>query len=80
MITTRFITNRDFIDEVLSQCIELEGRSKGSIPINYITVSLIWWDHFNSANGEDFGKKRGRNYLGARSRLSNLNYLIIKVI
>jgi Acetyltransferase (GNAT) domain len=76
MIQIHFITKQDMAEDVLPRCVELIRRNSGTLPINYIIAALTWWANFNTNENENFGKKRGRNYLGARSWLSHLYFLI----
>ncbi len=76
MIKTRILTDRKEIERVIPWCVELAHNSGCTFPFNYMHISLLWWDHFNSKDGVAFSKKRGTNFLGAQSHLDKL-YLLI---
>lgn len=76
MITVRVFSDRSEIDEILPRCIQLARESGSTLPSQYLSVPLLWWDTFNNSDGTDFNKKRGTNFLGARSRLKDLRLLV----
>lgn len=64
----------DFL-EGLREC----ARSAGSrLPFCQPDLTLAWWKNFSSTDGEPFGARRGRNFIGARSWLKGCRYLVAK--
>ncbi|MDQ3000590.1 MAG: GNAT family N-acetyltransferase [Fibrobacterota bacterium] len=52
-------------------------QSAGSTFIfNRPEVPLLWWKHFQGRDGSDFGVKRGRNFLGVKTRLEEILFVV----
>jgi hypothetical protein len=41
-------------------------------------LPMLWWTHFNNVDGTLFSKKRGKNFFGVQSKLTNLYLLTLK--
>lgn len=76
MITTRILTDLDEINSLLPACQALALRSGCFLPFQQLTLPWLWWKHFNTTAEIDFGHKRGRNFLGARTWVEKF-YLVI---
>ena len=76
MLKTRILTDRNEIDEVMPRCIELARKTAAVLPFHYMHLPFLWWDNFHSSNGSFFGEKRGKNFLGAQSRLDAIHLFI----
>lgn len=76
MITTRILTDLDQINSLLPACQALALRSGCFLPFQQLTLPWLWWKHFNTTAEIDFGHKRGRNFLGARTWVEKF-YLVI---
>ncbi|HNY66026.1 MAG TPA: GNAT family N-acetyltransferase [Deltaproteobacteria bacterium] len=72
MVTVETITGREEIERYVPLCRELACESGCHLPFQGLRHPLVWWDHFNNADGTDFKSKRGTNFLGVRSRLEKL--------
>ncbi len=69
---------RDVTEHVLHQLIALSDNAGCTLPFHCPEVPVTWWKHFNSANGEPFAQRRGRNFLGARCWLENFQYIVAR--
>lgn len=77
MLTAKVLSDRSEIDELLPQCIHLAREAGCTLPSQYLHVPLLWWDAFSSNDGTEFNRKRGTNFLGARSWLKDLRLLVV---
>ncbi len=76
MTTVRVLSDRAEIDGILPRCIQLARESGSDLPFQYLHLPVLWWDTFNNDDGTDFNRKRGTNFLGARSWLKDLRLLV----
>jgi len=70
MIHVRVCTERSEIDGMVPECARLAEHAGCTLPFQYLHMPLLWWDHFSSADGADFHRKRGTNFLGSQSWLN----------
>lgn len=75
MISVVVIQDRQEIDRHIPLCRRLALEAGAHLPFQHLVHPLVWWDHFNNADGSDFAGKRGTNFLGARSRLEKFSLL-----
>lgn len=72
MIHVRVCTDRSEIDRMAPECARLAEHAGCALPFQYLHMPLLWWDHFSSADGADFNRKRGTNFLGSQSWLNRI--------
>ena len=77
MLKTRIITDRREIEKLIPRCIDLARKAEANIPFHYMHMPILWWRHFNNADGSLFGQKRGKNFLGLQSRLNKIYLLTV---
>ncbi len=79
MITSELLTKQVDINRIIPECIDLARAGEAYLPFQYMHMPLAWWDSFNN-NGPDFlfGQKRGKNFLGVKSRLEKFFVLIAR--
>lgn len=76
MISVNMLSLRREVQEALPRCLQLARDAGCTLPVQYPSVPLLWWDLFNNLDGTDFNAKRGTNFLGVRSRLGGLHLLL----
>lgn len=57
------------LDSQTEAVLALAGEAGSNLTFHQIPVPWAWWKHFQGLDGIDFGAKRGRNFLGLRSRI-----------
>jgi len=78
MMQIDILRYEDMTPEVLQE-LRACARSAGSrLPFCLPEMPLIWWRNFSSSNGEPFGIRRGRNFLGAQCWLRDFFYLVAR--
>lgn len=56
--------------EAHTEAFQALSREAGSnLTFHQVSVPWAWWKNFQGLDGTDFGAKRGRNFLGIRSRV-----------
>lgn len=75
MFRTCCFKERQDIDRLLPSCMELARQNNCNTAFQYMDLPILWFDYFKSENHESYEQKRGRHYIGGRSRLTQL-YLV----
>ncbi len=78
LITSQLLTEKDDINKVIPECVNLAKAWGAYLPFQYMHMPLVWWDTFNNADDSLFWQKRGKNFLGTQSRLEKFFLLIAR--
>ncbi len=70
------LTCSEITPDILSRVRTCADRAGSRLPFHRPELPTTWWEHFNSSDGAQFTEKRGRNFLGARSWLNDLYYVL----
>ena len=76
MIKVGIAKGEEEIRKALGRSRELLEASGSTLLFNRPEVPLLWWKHFHGRDGADFGTRRGRNFLGVKTRLEEVVFLI----
>ena len=66
------------IEKRLQSINEFADCIESPFPAHRVNLLLLWWKHFSSQNNHDFGKNRGRNFLGSKSWLEKPFFILIE--
>jgi GNAT acetyltransferase-like protein len=75
-LTIRILRGEESIRPELPALRRLAIASGSTFIFNRPEVPLLWWKHFHGKDGADFGTKRGRNFLGVRTRLEEVVFVV----
>lgn len=78
-IKARILTAPDQIKILLPACRQLAEQSGCVLPFQSLEQPLLWWQHFNSTDGDEFGRKRGRNFFGTRSWFEKIYLAVVEM-
>ena len=78
MIQVEILTGLDEIKGVIPVCTNLARESGAVLPFQFMHMPFAWWESFKGEDGALFGQKRGRNFLGAQTKLDQLFLMIAK--
>lgn len=76
MIKARIINNPAEIESLQATCLELAKLAGSNLPFQQMLLPRLWWKNFHSTDDADFGSKRGRNFLGARSWVEECQWFV----
>jgi hypothetical protein len=74
-IQIRIYSDAGAIEALAKEAGELVERARSGLPFHQLAMPLTWWKHFQAAGGEEFGARRGRNFLGVKSWLEALRFV-----
>jgi hypothetical protein len=75
MIRARLVAGAE-ADAWTEKALALAKEAGSNLTFHQLPVPWAWWRHFQGLDGTDFGAKRGRNFLGARSRVEDRLLLV----
>lgn len=76
MIKVHLLRGEEAILPQLPRLQSLVQAAGSTFIFNRPEVPLLWWKHFHGRDGSDFGLKRGRNFLGAKTRLEEILFVV----
>lgn len=77
-IRIRIHSDASEIAALAQEAAGLTERARSGLPFHQLAMPLTWWKHFHAVDGGDFGTRRGRNFLGARSWLEGLRFAVAR--
>jgi hypothetical protein len=78
MLTAKLINDSDSILAALPRFRELAKEAQSDLSFHQPDFPYLWWQHFRSEAGSDFGARRGRNFLGHRSFLDGMCLAVVE--
>jgi len=69
-------TSEGRIDARTEEVLALAYEAGSNLSFHQVPFPWAWWKHFQGLDGVDFGARRGRNFLGLRSRVAERVLLI----
>jgi hypothetical protein len=76
MLELRFAESEDDLRRLAERSGELLAASGSTFLFGRPAIPALWWKHFRSDGAADFGERRGRNFLGVKTRLERPLFLV----
>ena len=72
------LPHSEITEQVLGRLTSCSDRAGSRLAFHRPELPTTWWKHFNSCGGEPFSRRRGRNFLGAQSWLTDFHYVVAR--
>ena len=76
MVKAKIIIDDGKTQSFLAQILTLQSAASSPLTFHQHFVADLWWKHFHSQDGIDFGTKRGRNFFGLKNKLEYRVWII----